>query len=261
MNLKRRFMVLMVIGFVCSWAVLRAGADEWSKTYTLTGQPDLRVDTSDANIHVSTWDQKTIEAKVTTERYKIGGEGIRIEERQTGDTVEIEVRYPHSHGVTIEWGNHSNHRVDIDIHMPREGRVDLHTGDGVPADHRLPYDIEGVIARLVDADDYLEFQPHHAPELLCANARLVGRAIGVIANRRGFLKTPGGPRIGGIVYPESARKVAYFVEIAERHSLPLLYLQDVSGFMVGAEAESEGIIRAGAEMVDPRPAPRFPRSC
>jgi DUF4097 and DUF4098 domain-containing protein YvlB len=130
MKLESCFTVLMVIAFVCSWTVLPARADEWSKTYTLTGQPDLRVDTSDANIHVSTWDQKTIEAKVTTERYKIGSEGIRIEEHQTGDTVEIDVRYPHSHGVTIEWGNHSNRRVDIDIHMPREGRVDLHTGDG-----------------------------------------------------------------------------------------------------------------------------------
>ncbi len=86
--------------------------------------------------------------------------------------------------------------------------------------------------------------------MLCANARLHGRPIGVIANRRGFLRTSGGPRIGGIVYTESARKVAYFVENAERHSLPLLYLQDVSGFMVGQEAESGGIIRAGAEMVE-----------
>jgi acetyl-CoA carboxylase carboxyltransferase component len=120
----------------------------------------------------------------------------------------------------------------------------------LPADHRLPYDMEEVIARLIDAEDYLEFQPHHAPEMLCANARLGGRAIGVVANRRGFLKTPGGARIGGIVYPESARKVAYFVETVERLGLPLLYLQDVSGFMVGAEAESEGIIRAGAEMVE-----------
>jgi len=74
--------------------------------------------------------------------------------------------------------------------------------------------------------------------------------VAIIANRRGFLKTPGGPRIGGIIYTESARKVAYFVENAERHNLPLLYLQDVSGFMVGVEAESEGIIRAGAEMVE-----------
>jgi acetyl-CoA carboxylase carboxyltransferase component len=122
--------------------------------------------------------------------------------------------------------------------------------DILPADHRLPYDIEEVIARLFDGEDYLEFQPHHAPEMLCANARLGGRSIGIVANRRGFLKTPGGPRIGGIVYPESARKVAYFVETAERLGLPLIYLQDVSGFMVGAEPESAGIIRAGAEMVE-----------
>jgi 3-methylcrotonyl-CoA carboxylase beta subunit len=128
---------------------------------------------------------------------------------------------------------------------PAEGLYDL-----LPADHRLPYNMEEVIARVVDANDYLEFQPGHAPEMICANARLHGRAIGVIANRRGFLKSPSGPRIGGIVYTESARKVAYFVENAERHGLPLLYLQDVSGFMVGVEAESEGIIRAGAEMVE-----------
>src|SRR3984957_11436009 len=128
---------------------------------------------------------------------------------------------------------------------PAEGLYDL-----LPADHRLPYDVEEVIARIVDAGDYLEFQPGHAPEMLCAHARLHGRPLGVIANRRGFLKTPGGPRIGGIVYTESARKVAYFVEDAERNGLPLLYLQDVSGFMVGVEAESEGIIRAGAEMVE-----------
>jgi acetyl-CoA carboxylase carboxyltransferase component len=128
---------------------------------------------------------------------------------------------------------------------PAEGLYDL-----LPADHRLPYNMEEVIARIVDADDYLEFQPGHAPEMICANARLNGRAIGVIANRRGFLRSPSGPRIGGIVYTESARKVAYFVENAERHGLPLLYLQDVSGFMVGVDAESEGIIRAGAEMVE-----------
>jgi acetyl-CoA carboxylase carboxyltransferase component len=134
------------------------------------------------------------------------------------------------------------------IHPPTKSAEGLY--EVLPADHRLPYEIEEVIARLIDAEDYLEFQPHHAPELLCANARLGGRAIGIIANRRGFLKTPGGPRIGGIVYPESARKVAYFVETAERLGLPLLYLQDVSGFMVGVEAESEGIIRAGAEMVE-----------
>ena len=122
--------------------------------------------------------------------------------------------------------------------------------DVLPPDHRLPYRMEELLDRILDAGDFLEFQPDYAPEFLCATARLNGRNMGVIANRRGFLKTQTGSRIGGIVYAESARKVAYFVENAERHRLPLLYLQDVSGFMVGVEAETAGIIRAGAEMVE-----------
>ncbi len=126
MSLERWLGMVILGGLVCSLAVLPARADDWSKTYTLTGKPDLRVDTSDADIRVSTWEQKTIEAKVTTSGYKIGENGIRIEEHQTGDTVEIDVRYPR-HGVTIGWSNHS---VQINIHMPREGRVDLRTGDG-----------------------------------------------------------------------------------------------------------------------------------
>ena len=70
--------------------VLPAHADEWSKTYNLSGKPDLRIDTSDANIRVTTWDQNTIEARVTTRKYKIGDGGIQIEEHQNGDTVELE---------------------------------------------------------------------------------------------------------------------------------------------------------------------------
>jgi 3-methylcrotonyl-CoA carboxylase beta subunit len=120
----------------------------------------------------------------------------------------------------------------------------------LPADHRLPYNVEDVIERIFDAGDYAEFQPEFAPEMLCANTRLGGRPVAVIANRRGFLKSEGRPRIGGIVYTETARKVAYFVETSERLGTPLIYLQDVSGFMVGPEAEREGIIRAGAEMVE-----------
>ncbi len=131
---------------------------------------------------------------------------------------------------------------------PRSSEDGLY--DVLPADHRLPYRMEDVLDRVLDGDECLEFQPDHAPEFLCASARLCGRNIGVIANRRGFQKTPSGPRVGGIVYPESARKVAYFVENAQRRNLPLLYVQDVSGFMVGVDAETEGIIRAGAEMVE-----------
>jgi acetyl-CoA carboxylase carboxyltransferase component len=125
----------------------------------------------------------------------------------------------------------------------------------LPADHRLPYRIEDVLERLFDRDDFVEFQPEFSPEMLCANARLSGHPIALIANRRGFLK----PRIGGIIYTETARKVAYFVELANRAGTPIVYVQDVSGFMVGLEAESEGIIRAGAEMVETMSCASVPR--
>ena len=107
-------------------AVPFARADEWSKTYTISGKPDLRVETSDANLRLDTWDQKTIEVHVTTKRYKIGEGGIKILEHQNGDSVDLELRYPH-HIFSVEIGPS---RVDVEIHMPREGRVNLHTGDG-----------------------------------------------------------------------------------------------------------------------------------
>lgn len=118
---------LSFASIVLVFAALPVHAEEWSKTYSINATPDLRVETSDANIRVTTWDQKTIEAKVITTRYKIGEGGIRIEERQSGDTVEIVVRYPH-HNFNFEWG--SGHRVDVVIQMPRQGKVNLRTGDG-----------------------------------------------------------------------------------------------------------------------------------
>jgi hypothetical protein len=107
-------------------AALPARAEEWSKTYNISGRAELRVETSDANIRVTTWDQNTIEAKVITSQYKIGEGGIRVDERQTGDSVDIEVHFPH-HDFQIGW---RSHRVDIVIQMPREGKVNLRTGDG-----------------------------------------------------------------------------------------------------------------------------------
>jgi len=124
---------------------------------------------------------------------------------------------------------------------PMESLYDL-----IPADHRLPYRVESLLEALLDAGTIDEFQPAYAPEMLCAQARLCGWNVAVIANRRGFRQQ----RIGGIIYVQSARKVAYFTELAERYRLPVIYIQDVSGFMVGVEAEQSGIIRAGAEMVE-----------
>jgi acetyl-CoA carboxylase carboxyltransferase component len=129
----------------------------------------------------------------------------------------------------------------------------------MPPDHRLPYDIEEIVFRIFDGGDYAEFQPEYAPEMLCADARLEGRPVALIANRRGFLRSEGRPRVGGIIYSETARKVAYFVETAERLGRPLVYLQDVSGFMVGPDAERDGIIRAGAEMVESMACATVPR--
>lgn len=102
-----------------------ARAEQWSKTYNISGTPDLRVETTDANIRVDTWDQKTIEAVVVSSHYRIGAGGLRVEEHQSGDTVEINVRLPHEFHIV-----NFSHRVDINIHMPRQGRVNLHTGDG-----------------------------------------------------------------------------------------------------------------------------------
>lgn len=118
--------VSMAVFALCLISSLSARAEEWSKTYSLTGRPDLRVETSDANIRVTTWDQNSIEAKVITTRYKIGEGGIRIEEHQNGNMVELEVRYPH-HDFVIGW---RSGRVEIIIQMPREGHVELRTGDG-----------------------------------------------------------------------------------------------------------------------------------
>jgi len=105
---------------------LPASAEQWSKTYNISGSPDLRVETSDANIRVETWDQKSIEAVITSDLYKFGPGGLTVEEHQSGDTVEINLRFPHG----IQMFGFGNHRVDINVHMPRKGRVNLHTGDG-----------------------------------------------------------------------------------------------------------------------------------
>jgi len=133
---------------------------------------------------------------------------------------------------------------------PRRPAGDLY--DLFPEDHRQPYDVRAVLETLLDGEGLDEFQPGHAAEMICGTGFIRGIPVGVIANHRGIVKDqrPGPPRFGGIVYTESARKVAYFIETMNRHRTPLLFVQDVSGFMVGPAAEHSGIIRAGAEFVE-----------
>ncbi|HKW41612.1 MAG TPA: acyl-CoA carboxylase subunit beta [Gemmatimonadales bacterium] len=124
--------------------------------------------------------------------------------------------------------------------------------DLLPSDHRMSYDVRAVLECLLDDGELDEFQPEVAPELLCGHGAIQGRSVALIANSRGVIKGKGGepPKIGGIIYTESADKVAYFIENADRERLPLLFVQDVSGFMVGTAAEHSGIIRAGARFVE-----------
>jgi acetyl-CoA carboxylase carboxyltransferase component len=122
----------------------------------------------------------------------------------------------------------------------------------MPEDHRAPYDMREVLNCFLDGGELDEFQADYAKEMICATARIGGILVGVIANARGMVRGKAGkpPKFGGIVYTESAEKTAYFIENCNRHSTPLLFVQDVSGFMVGAEAEHSGIIRAGAMFVE-----------
>jgi acetyl-CoA carboxylase carboxyltransferase component len=122
----------------------------------------------------------------------------------------------------------------------------------IPEDHRQPYDVRKLLECLLDDGHLDEFQADYAKEMITGHARLRGIQVGVIANHRGMVRMPGGkpPRFGGIIYTESAEKVAYFIETCNRHQTPLLFVQDVSGFMVGPDSEHSGIIRAGAKFVE-----------
>jgi acetyl-CoA carboxylase carboxyltransferase component len=124
--------------------------------------------------------------------------------------------------------------------------------DILPGDHRQPYDMRDVLNCLLDEGRLVEFQADYAKEIITGHAQIRGIQVGVIANARGMFRDPAGgpPKFGGIIYTESAEKVAYFIDTCNRHQTPLVFIQDVSGFMVGSEAEHSGIIRAGARFVE-----------
>jgi acetyl-CoA carboxylase carboxyltransferase component len=133
---------------------------------------------------------------------------------------------------------------------PRRPSEELY--DLLPTDHRMSYEMREILACVVDGGQLDEFQKDLAQEMICAHAAIDGRVVAVIANERKLIKGKAGepPRFGGIIYTESAEKVSYFIETANRERIPILFVQDVSGFMMGLEAESSGIIRAGAAFVE-----------
>src|SRR3989449_323008 len=122
----------------------------------------------------------------------------------------------------------------------------------IPEDHRQPYNMRALLDCLLDEGHLDEFQSDYAKEIITGHASVRGIQVGIIANARGMFRDPAGgaPKFGGIIYTESAEKVAYFIDTCNRHRTPLVFIQDVSGFMVGPEAEHSGIIRAGARFVE-----------
>ena len=148
----------------------------------------------------------------------------------------------------------------IEPREPKESVERLY--EVLPVDHRAPYDMRRVLDAIFDDGKLDEFQADFAREMICGTTRLNGRLVGVIANARGMIRAhnpKAAPHFGGIIYTESAEKCAYFIENCNRHQTPLLFVQDVSGFMVGAEAEHSGIIRAGARFVEAMATTQVPK--
>jgi len=114
-------------------------------------------------------------------------------------------------------------------------------GELIPADENKPYDMKALIAALVDEDSLLEIHPRWAKELIVGFARLEGRAIGIVANQP--------KHKGGVLFSDSADKAARFIWTCNAFNVPLLFLADVPGFMIGTQVERDGIIRHGAKMI------------
>ena len=121
----------------------------------------------------------------------------------------------------------------------------------IPSDRTKPYDMVEVIKRIVDDSEFDEYKALYGKTIVCGFARVEGWAVGIIANQRKVVKTKKGEmQMGGVIYSDSADKAARFIMNCNQRKVPLVFLQDVSGFMVGSKAEQGGIIKDGAKMVN-----------
>lgn len=116
----------------------------------------------------------------------------------------------------------------------------------IPADSRYPFDVREVIARIVDASEFDEFKALYGKTLVCGFAHIFGIPVGIIANN-------------GILFPESAVKGTHFIELCTKRGIPLLFLQNITGFMVGSKVEAEGIAKQGAKLVNAVACARVPK--
>ena len=120
---------------------------------------------------------------------------------------------------------------------PRPPRFDPEELLGVvPVDYRMPYDVREVIARVVDDSDFLDFKPAYGAQTVCGHARIEGWAVGIVGNN-------------GPIFPEGAAKAGHFIQACCQSGTPIVYLQNTTGYMVGTEAETAGIVKHGAKMI------------
>ncbi|HEY7087299.1 MAG TPA: carboxyl transferase domain-containing protein, partial [Tepidisphaeraceae bacterium] len=123
--------------------------------------------------------------------------------------------------------------------------------DLVSLDGRHEYDVHELINCIIDADTFTEYKADYGKSLVCGYGSIGGMKVGIVANQRTRTKSPRGElQIGGVIYPDSADKAARFIMDCNQTRLPIVFLQDVQGFMVGRDAEHQGIIRSGAKLVN-----------
>ncbi len=121
----------------------------------------------------------------------------------------------------------------------------------LPKERSKPYNMKDIIARLVDDSDFEEYKEGYGQTIICGYARVDGWAVGIVANQREMIKTKKGEmQFGGVIYSDSADKSARFIANCNQKKIPLVFLQDVTGFMVGSRSEHGGIIKDGAKMVN-----------
>jgi len=141
---------------------------------------------------------------------------------------------------------------------PREPRYPAEELYGVlPLDRMRPYDTRELLARLLDDSEFEEYKTTYGQSLLCGTGWIDGWAVGIVANQRSIVSSKTGTgtadkelQIGGVIYSDSADKGARFVELCNQKQIPLVFMQDVTGFMVGSRAERGGIIKDGAKLVN-----------
>ena len=132
---------------------------------------------------------------------------------------------------------------------PKESARDLY---GIlPEDRAKPYEVREIIKRIVDDSEFTEYKAEYGKTIVCAYARVDGWSVGIVANQRMMVKSKkDGMQFGGVIFSDSAEKAARFIMNCNQKNIPLVFLQDVTGFMVGSRSEQGGIIKDGAKMVN-----------